>query len=76
MEETERFLVNKSQDGWQRGVREARRPSCGFDGSIPVLLGGNGDETIPQPGRRSERKGLKRLPWRWTQTCSTSLSRA
>ncbi|KAL2728484.1 hypothetical protein V1478_006116, partial [Vespula squamosa] len=40
------FLVNKRQDGEQQGSSEEPRPSCGFDGSIPLLLGANEDAEI------------------------------
>ncbi|KAL2744402.1 hypothetical protein V1477_006944, partial [Vespula maculifrons] len=40
------FLVNKRQDGEQQGSIEEPQPSCGFDGSIPLLLGANEDAEI------------------------------
>lgn len=56
------LLVNKNQDGGQRGVRltpESRGTPRGFDGSIRVLLGTEKDasrSTNGNPGRWTERE--------------------
>lgn len=56
------FLVNKSQDGGQRGVGEAAWPPCGFDGSIPALLGEDEEGTIGRCRGGRETDGLRTAP--------------
>lgn len=56
------FLVNKSQDGGQRGVGEAAWPSRGFDGSILVLLGVDEEGTIGRCHGGKETNELRTAP--------------